>query len=68
LHSFANGQNRFKICSDKPMNPEHRQSNESGYYTWADVKNCKGFGVKFSMSLRGEADTGTRPSLLHPRL
>jgi hypothetical protein len=42
LRSFVNGQNRFKICSDKPMNTEHRRSNESGYYTWADVKNSKG--------------------------
>jgi hypothetical protein len=68
-HSLVNGQNKYKICSYKPMNDEH-QSGHTGLYTWAEVKNAGTFGVKFSMRMRGNSpDRFTTesfaPSLLH---
>ncbi|KAL3937088.1 MAG: hypothetical protein SGBAC_007729 [Bacillariaceae sp.] len=44
------GNNIFKICGNKPATRRQRLSNETGYYTWAEVKNTGSFGGKFVMN------------------
>ena len=70
IKSVVRGQNKFKICCDKPMSVDHRRSHGVGYYTWANVKNSNGFGVKFSMTCKSEPDSkftteSFAPSLLN---
>jgi hypothetical protein len=36
------------------MYQDQRKNRESGYFTYAEVKNSNGLGVRFSMKLRGE--------------
>jgi len=43
------GVNVFKICGNKPASRSQRLSNETGYYTWAEVKNTGVLGAKFVM-------------------
>mmetsp|Transcript_18465 Transcript_18465/g.45765 ORF Transcript_18465/g.45765 Transcript_18465/m.45765 type:complete len:616 (-) Transcript_18465:73-1920(-) len=44
------GKALFKICGNKPATRRQRLSNETGYYTWAEVKNTGSFGGKFVMN------------------
>lgn len=57
LPSIVDGQHRFKVCGFEAMFPEQRKSRDSGYFTYADVKNSSGMIVKFSMKLRGDSGT-----------
>jgi hypothetical protein len=58
LHSVVEGNlHRFKICGNDAMFPDQRKSRDSGLFTYADVKNSSGIGVKFTMKLRGDSLT-----------
>jgi hypothetical protein len=48
------GTNVFKICGNRPASRTQRLSNETGYYTWAEVRNSGSFGGKFCMKRYSE--------------
>jgi hypothetical protein len=48
------GIHRYKICGTQPIFPDQRRSRDSGLFTYAEVKNSSGIGVKFTMKLRGD--------------
>jgi hypothetical protein len=48
------GNNVFKICGNRPASRTQRLSNETGYYTWAEVRNSGSFGGKFCMKRYSE--------------
>lgn len=45
----TDGNNVFKICGNRPASRTQRLSNETGYYTWAEVRNSGSLGGKFCM-------------------
>eukprot|EP00539_Tryblionella_compressa_P011106 CAMPEP_0178804382 /NCGR_PEP_ID=MMETSP0745-20121128/15049_1 /TAXON_ID=913974 /ORGANISM="Nitzschia punctata, Strain CCMP561" /LENGTH=402 /DNA_ID=CAMNT_0020463677 /DNA_START=25 /DNA_END=1233 /DNA_ORIENTATION=- len=51
--TMQNGIHRYKIFGRKPIYANQPRSRETGYYTYADVKNVGGIsGVRFAMTLR----------------
>jgi hypothetical protein len=48
------GTNVFKICGNRPASRKQRLSNETGYYTWAEVRNTGSLGGKFCMKKYSE--------------
>ena len=50
------GKNQYRICGVDKMYEEQRKSRESGLYTHAEAKNSGGFGVQFSMKIRGPGE------------
>lgn len=48
--SSAGGKYTFKICSStKAVTKKQRKSSETGYYTWAEVKNTGALGGNFAL-------------------
>eukprot|EP00980_Cylindrotheca_fusiformis_P017357 scaffold5380_cov131-Cylindrotheca_fusiformis.AAC.34 len=43
------GNNVFKICGNRPASKTQRLSNDTGYYTWAEVRNSGSLGGKFCL-------------------
>lgn len=50
------GRNTFKICGGRPMSQHHTISSDSGYYTWAEVRNTGELNAQFCLTIRQDAE------------
>ncbi|KAG7354716.1 hypothetical protein IV203_004072 [Nitzschia inconspicua] len=70
VHSLSGGgKNLFRICGVTPLYGDQRKNRDTGFFTYAEVKNAGGIGaIKFTMNVRGERPETYRTEFFGPSL